>query len=262
MSIAIVTGAGGDIGRAICRSLAQQGHAIFATDINMETADITAREIVEAGGKAKAIRLDITDPQSVSSAISSAIAEGPVQVLVNNAGLCHAESLQSSSFEDWKADLDFNLHGSYLCFKAIEQHFISNRSGVVINIASVNGQGVYGHPGYSVAKAGLLHLTRQIAVEYGQFGIRANAIAPGTVKTAGWQARADKNPNVFEEAKRWYPLREVADPEDVAQGVAFLASDKAKAITGICLPIDCGLTAGQAEMAGTFSQSSDYQNLT
>jgi NAD(P)-dependent dehydrogenase (short-subunit alcohol dehydrogenase family) len=104
----------------------------------------------------------------------------------------------------------------------------------------------------------MLHFTKLVAVEYGKFGIRSNAIAPGTVRTQAWEARAAANPNVFEEARRWYPLQRVADPKDVANAVGFLASDQASAISGVCLPVDCGLTAGQAELARTFSQSADY----
>jgi NAD(P)-dependent dehydrogenase (short-subunit alcohol dehydrogenase family) len=117
---------------------------------------------------------------------------------------------------------------------------------------------VFGHPAYSAAKAGLLHFTRLVAVEYGKFGIRSNAVAPGTVRTQAWEVRAAANPNVFEEAKRWYALQRVVDPVDVANAVSFLASPLAAAITGVCLPVDCGLTAGQAELAHTFSQSEHY----
>jgi NAD(P)-dependent dehydrogenase (short-subunit alcohol dehydrogenase family) len=104
----------------------------------------------------------------------------------------------------------------------------------------------------------MLHFTKLVAVEYGKFGIRSNAIAPGTVRTQAWEARAAANPNVFEEARRWYPLQRVADPMDVANAVGFLASPQANGISGVCLPVDCGLTAGQAELARTFSQSADY----
>ena len=117
---------------------------------------------------------------------------------------------------------------------------------------------VFGHPAYSAAKAGMLHFTKLVAVEYGKYGIRSNAVAPGTVRTQAWEARAAANPNVFEEARRWYPLQRVARPEDIAEAVGFLAGPLASAISGVCLPVDCGLTAGQAELARTFSQSSDY----
>jgi NAD(P)-dependent dehydrogenase (short-subunit alcohol dehydrogenase family) len=131
--------------------------------------------------------------------------------------------------------------------------------GSVVNIASVNGIGVFGHPAYSAAKAGMIHLTRLIAVEYGHHGIRANAIAPGTVRTQAWEDRAANNPAVFDQAAAHYALGRIVRPEDVAEAVGFLASPLAAAITGICLPVDCGLTAGIPALAATFSQSPDYQ---
>ena len=118
--------------------------------------------------------------------------------------------------------------------------------------------GVYGHPAYSAAKAGMIHMTRLIAVEYGKFGIRANAVAPGTVRTQAWEARAAANPDIFREAAAHYPLGRIARAEDVAEAVGFLASPLAGAITGICLPVDCGLTAGIPALARTFSQSADF----
>lgn len=131
-------------------------------------------------------------------------------------------------------------------------------SGALLAAFLAVNMNVFGHPAYSAAKAGLLHLTRLIAVEYGKFGIRANAVAPATVRTQAWEARAAANPQVFEEAKRWYPLQRIVDPKDVAEAVHFLASPAAGAISGICLPVDCGLTAGQADVARTFSQSIHY----
>ena len=153
--------------------------------------------------------------------------------------------------------ISLNLEAAFLCFRAVEDMLKASK-GSLVNIASVNGLAVFGHPAYSAAKAGLLHFTRLVAVEYGKFGIRANAVAPGTVRTQAWEKRAAANPNVFEEAKRWYALQRVVDPVDVANAVSFLASPLAAAITGVCLPVDCGLTAGQAELAHTFSQSDHY----
>lgn len=144
------------------------------------------------------------------------------------------------------------------CASGPSEDALKQSQGSLINIASVNGMSVFGHPAYSAAKAGLIHLTKLIAVEYGKFGIRANAVAPGTVRTRAWEARAEVNPQVFEEAKHWYPLRRIVAPDDVANAVGFLASDQAAAISGVCLPVDCGLTAGQAPIAHTFSQSDHY----
>lgn len=255
--VAIITGTGGDIGRAIAIRLSQDGFAVLCVDIaqelNAETVDI----IKGNGGKAQALTVNILAAVDQQTMLETAKTMGAPKLLVNNVGAISGASIQESTIENWQHDFDLNLKGAVFCFKTFESDFKTNQ-GVVVNIASVNGYGVYGHPGYSAMKAALVHFTKFAAVEYGKFGIRINAVAPGTVRTKAWNERAEKNPKVFEEAKRWYPLRRVADPKDIAIAVSFLSSPNADAITGICLPVDCGLTAGQAELAGTFSQSSDF----
>jgi len=116
-------------------------------------------------------------------------------------------------------------------------------------IGSVNALTTLGHPAYSAAKAALVSYTRSLAMELGAYGIRANIVLPGTVKTPAWQARADKNPQVFEQLKKWYPLGDFATPDDVADAVLFLASPAARVITGVALPVDAGLMAGILPMA-------------
>lgn len=255
--VAIVTGAGGDIGRAISLQLASDGFAVLCVDIDDKLNAETTAQIASNGGKCHALHCDILSAVDQEKMRAAALDLGVPKVLVNNVGAITAASLQASTVENWQRDFDINLKGAVACFKTLENQFKANQ-GVVINIASVNGFGVYGHPGYSAMKAAIVHFTRFAAVEYGKFGMRINAVAPGTVRTTAWNARAEQNPEVFEEAKRWYPLQRVADPQDIANAVSFLTSSKANAITGICLPVDCGLTAGQSELAGTFSQSSDF----
>jgi NAD(P)-dependent dehydrogenase (short-subunit alcohol dehydrogenase family) len=121
-------------------------------------------------------------------------------------------------------------------------------------MGSVNGIGMYGHPAYSAAKAGLMHLTRCLAVEFGPCAVRVNAVAPGTVRTQAWDARLAANPQVFDEVTAWYPLRKVAMPADVAAAVAFLVSDEASHITGIVLPVDGGITAGVPQLSASITQ--------
>lgn len=200
---------------------------------------------------------DVTDPASVARLVEAAEVFGPIRLLVNNAGGVTHASLQSSDIEGWRRDMALNLEGPVNCFFACQAQLKQN-AGCVVNIASVNAYGTFGHPAYSAAKAGLVQFTRMLAVEYGKFGIRANAVAPGTVETGAWRDRAEANPQVMEEAKRWYPLGRVVRTQDVAHAVRFLASEKAASITGVVLPVDCGLLAGQAELARTFSQSADY----
>ncbi|MCA1440069.1 SDR family oxidoreductase [Ensifer sp. IC4062] len=255
-SVAIVTGAAGDIGRAIARRLADDHEVVVLADIDGAAAEKVARDL---GAKERfaAIGCDVTDAANVASMAAAAGSLGAVRTLVNNAGAARAVSLHDTTPDIWRMDNALNLEAAFLCFRAVED-MLKESQGSVVNIASVNGMNVFGHPAYSAAKAGLLHLTRLIAVEYGKFGIRSNAVAPGTVRTQAWEARAAANPQVFEEAKRWYPLQRIVNPEDVANAVQFLAGPQASAISGVCLPVDCGLTAGQAELAGTFSQSSHY----
>ena len=187
----------------------------------------------------------------------AALAAGQAVTLVNNAGAALGPSLHATGPESWRADISLNLDAAYYVFQALADQLTAQPSAVV-NIASVNGMSVFGHPAYSAAKAGMIHLTRLIAVEYGRYGLRCNAIAPGTVRTRAWQARAEANPAVFEEAAAHYPLGRIVNPVDVAETVGFLASPLAAAITGTLLPVDCGLTAGIPALARTFTQSRDY----
>ncbi|KQY42711.1 SDR family oxidoreductase [Rhizobium sp. Root483D2] len=255
-SVAIVTGAAGDIGRAIARRLGEDHDVVLMPDLD---GDAIERAAASLGNPEKfiAITCDITNVASVAQMAARAAELGVVRTLVNNAGAARAVSLHDTTPEIWRMDSVLNLEAAFLCFRAVEDA-LKVSQGSVVNIASVNGTNVFGHPAYSAAKAGLLHLTKLIAVEYGKYGIRANAVSPGTVRTQAWEERAAANPNVFEDARRWYPLQRIASPDDVANAVGFLASPLALAITGVCLPVDCGLTAGQAELARTFSQSENY----
>lgn len=252
-TVAVVTGAGGDIGRAIVNGLRADGYLVLAADIDAATAEATAAGdtgITPFAG-------DVTNEAAISQMVAAARALGPIGVLVNNAGSARALSLAEMDSASLKSDIALNLEAIFLCFRAFAED-LKTSHGALINIASVNGLGVYGHPAYSAAKAGMIQFTKMVAVEYGKFGVRANTVAPGTVRTQAWEDRASANPAVFDEMKRWYPLQRIADTGDIANAVRFLAGPLAKAITGICLPVDCGLTAGQVELAHAFSQSDAY----
>jgi NAD(P)-dependent dehydrogenase (short-subunit alcohol dehydrogenase family) len=252
--LAIVTGAAGDIGRAIAQRLGQDHDLVVLADRDIEAAT-RAQTALGAGYLAMAV--DVTLPESCGALAAEVAKLGEVATLVNNAGAAWGASLHQTTPESWARDRALNFDGNFLMFHAFADLLVAAK-GSVINIASVNGFGVYGHPAYSAAKAGMLHLTRAIAVEYGRHGVRANAVAPGTVRTQAWEARAALNPNVFKDAAEHYPLGRIVLPEDVANAVGFLASPLAAAITGICLPVDCGLTAGIPALARTFSQTEDY----
>jgi NAD(P)-dependent dehydrogenase (short-subunit alcohol dehydrogenase family) len=125
---------------------------------------------------------------------------------------------------------------------------IERRQGVILNVSSVNGMFGIGEEGYSAAKAGVLNLTQNLAMRYGKYGIRANAISPGTIRTPIWDKRLARDPNVFEELNKWYPLGRVGEVDDVVAAALFLCSDEAAWITGVNLPVDGGLTAGSYRM--------------
>lgn len=254
--VAVVTGGAGDIGRAIARALLGDGCAVLLVDIDRAALGAAAEALAPQRAVAT-MQADVTRPAELAQLLPAAEALGAPAVLVNNAGRANPASLAATDAESWQADIALNLSAAFHCFKALEPALKAN-AGAVVNIGSVNGLGAFGHPAYSAAKAGLIHLTRLIAVEYGKFGIRANSVAPGTVRTRAWAARVAANPDLFEELRSWYPLGRVTEPGDVAEAVRFLASAGAAAITGICLTVDCGLTAGQARVAGAFSQSPDY----
>ncbi len=238
---AVVTGGGSGIGRATCRRFAAVGATVVVADLLGERAEAVAAEI---GGAA--IEADVTVAADVTRMVEAA---GRVDVLVNNAGGGFADDLLEISEEEWDTDVAINLKSAFLCSKAVLPGMIEQGSGVIVSITSVNGMAFFANEPYSAAKAGLISLTRSMAVRYGRHGIRAVAIAPGTIRSPLWQERVDKEPAIFERLVRWYPLGRVGEPEDVANAVAFLASDDASWITGEVLRVDGGLLAGNAQMA-------------
>lgn len=252
--LAIVTGSAGDIGRAIATRLRRDHDLILLADLDLAAAERAAATL---GDGFIPHQTDVTDADSCAALARRAAGLGQLATLVNNAGAARGPGLQSTSVADWQADRALNLDAAFLTFHALAPLLIAAK-GAVVNIVSVNGMAVYGHPAYSAAKAGMIHLTRLIAVEYGRHGIRANAVAPGTVRTQAWETRAAQNPDVFKDAAAHYPLGRIVRPEDVAEAVGFLASPLAQAITGVCLPVDCGLTAGTPSLARTFTQSDDW----
>jgi NAD(P)-dependent dehydrogenase (short-subunit alcohol dehydrogenase family) len=253
--IALVTGAAHGIGRVIAQRLASEGAAVAVLDLDGEGAEATAAMIREAGGQAFAGRADITDMDAIAAAVEAAEAAlGPVGILVNNAAYTAAGDLEGISLDAWHREIDVNVNGTYHCLRALLPKMAERKAGVVVNIASVNGVRYFGNPAYSAAKAALINLTQSVASEYGRLGIRCNAILPGSVRTDNitWKIRQERDPEVFAKLAKWYPLGRVAEPDDVAKAVSFLASDEAGYITGVALPVDGGLLAGMNVMIGEF----------
>ena len=251
--VVVVTGGAGDIGRALCRRYLTDGRRVALLDRD-EAALARATADLGAGGRCLAVAADVTDAASVDDALRRVEAElGAVDVLVNNAGGVTSPTLAATGEAEWLADIDLNLNGAWRCVRAVRAGMVARRRGVILNISSANARGIYGHPAYSAAKAGLEQFTRFLAVELGPHGIRANAIAPDTVKTQAWRERAERNPEILEQVKRWYPLRDICVPDDVAALAAFLSGPDARMITGAVIPVDGGLTVGSTTVAREFS---------
>jgi len=240
----VVTGAAGGIGRALCRVLAGQGATIAAIDRSAAVVELA--ETLRADGiAATAAVADICDAAAIASAFA---AFGDIHVLVNNAGLSRHPTIGKTDAAGWREDIDANLDGAFICAKAVLPQMVERRSGAIVNVGSVNGVMALGDPAYSAGKAGMISLTKALALEYGRYNIRANIVLPGTVRTPIWTERARQDPEMLQRLARWYPLGRIVEPEEVARVIAFLASDAASAVTGAAIPVDCGLLAGNLVM--------------
>lgn len=243
--VVVVTGSGSGIGRVMAQRFAAEGARVAVVDWHGDRAAAVASEIRGA----VAVTADVSsggDVQSMLATVDSRL--GPVDVLVNNAAIADGDDVLKTDEEVWDRDVDVVLKSVFLCSKAVLPSMIERGAGVIVNIASVNGLSALGYEAYSAAKAGVINLTQGIAVRYGPHGVRCNAIAPGTIRTPIWQERIDRDPDVFQRLLKWYPLRRVGEPEDVANAAMFLASDDAAWITGTVLCVDGGLLAGNYRM--------------
>lgn len=243
-----ITGAAGGIGQALCRRFGQEGASIAAIDRSPSVHDF-ASALTKDGIAAEAEVVDIADAGAVAEAFQRLAQRGAVDVLVNNAGFSNHTTFAKTDPAGWSEDVQGNLNGAYNCAYVVLPGMCAKGGGVIVNIGSVNGLVALGDPAYSAAKAGMMSMTRSLALEYGRYGVRVNIVLPGTVRTPLWNKRARKDPKVLATLERWYPLGRIVEPLDVARAVAFLASDDASAITGAALPVDCGLTAGNIVMA-------------
>ena len=258
--VVIVTGGGSGLGRVLANRFAEEGAAVVVADIARGRAVAVAEEILDAGGDSLAQTTDVTDASEVNDMVEATReAFGPVDVLINNAAKATDADFLSLKEGAWDKDVAITLKGPFLCSQAVLPDMVENGSGVILNISSVNALGYYGNEAYSAAKAGILSLTRSLAVRYGPSGIRINAIAPGTLRTPAWEERRRANPEVFERLTKWYPLGRVGEPEDVAGAALFLASDDAAWITGAVLPVDGGLTAGNMQMMEEIVRGQDKE---
>ena len=248
----LITGACGGIGRVLCQRFIANGDHVYAQDLPGTALD----QLLALLGTehCSPVAADLTDASALQTALAAALQHHRIDVLVANAGAAQSLNLAGTTEASWKQDMDLNLTGTFNSVEAVRPAMQASGRGNIVLIGSVNGITSLGHPAYSVAKAGLISYTKALAMELGKFGIRANIVCPGTVKTQAWQARVDKNPQVFEDLKKWYPLQDFATPDDIADAVLFLASGAARVITGVALPVDGGLMAGNRVMAMELTQ--------
>lgn len=240
----VITGAGSGIGLEMARLFDSEGAQVAIIDADARAVAALADTLPSA----LALTCDVRDRDAMSAALEQVRARGPIDIVVNNAATCSDEPLDTISVDEWSRDIEVDLTAAFSLIQ-LALPDLRRQRGVVLNITSVNGLAYFGNEAYSAAKAGLISLTRSVAARYGREGIRANAIAPGTIVTPIWQDRLEKDPTVLDGATEWYPLGRLGTPHDVARAALFLCSDDAAWITGTTLVVDGGLTAGYPLMA-------------
>ena len=238
--VAVVTGAGRGIGEAIARRLAGEGAVVAVCDVMLENAQQVAASLTRSGTKAGAYAVNVTDSKQVAEVCDKIVADfGRVDILVNNAGITRDGLLLRMSDEDWDAVLGVNLKGAFLFTRTLSRTMLKQRSGVIVNIASIVGiMGNAGQANYSASKAGLIGFTKTVAKELASRGIRSNAVAPGFIQTP----MTDKlSPEARKMQTDFIALKRLGLPEDVANVVLFLASDLSSYVTGQVIAVDGGL---------------------
>jgi NAD(P)-dependent dehydrogenase (short-subunit alcohol dehydrogenase family) len=241
--VAIVTGGNMGLGEAFSHALAQAGAQVAIGARTRDLSEKVAGEIEAAGGKAIAVDLDVTKPESVAHMVETVTKRlGPIDILVNNAGICYHKPALDVPEEQWNDVFDVNVNGVWHCAQAVGRQMVERRSGTIINIGSISGYIVNRpqmQPAYNASKAAVHHLTKSLAAEWAPFDVRVNAIAPGYIKTL--MAPVDRP----EFRRHWIedaPMQRYGVPEELGPTLVYLASDASRFVTGSILVIDGGYT--------------------
>ena len=234
---AIITGAARGIGAAIAKRLSEDGFAVAVLDLDEAACKTVVDKIEASGGQALAVGADVSDEQAVEAAVARVVNElSAPTVLVNNAGITRDNLLFKMSGDDWDAVMNVHLRGAFLMSRATQKHMVDARWGRIVNLSSVSALGHRGQVNYSAAKAGIQGLTKTLAIELGQFGITANAIAPGFIETEMTAGTAKRMGVPFEDftaaAAKTIPVDRVGQPEDIAAMVSFFAREDASFVSG------------------------------
>jgi NAD(P)-dependent dehydrogenase (short-subunit alcohol dehydrogenase family) len=233
----LISGAGGGIGTALAARFAAAGAEVIGAD----------RDAAALAHLALADRLtfDLADATATTAAIAAWIERtGAPDIVVSNAGATTADTLAQLDVARWEAELAVNLNGAFAMTAPIVAAMAKRGGGALVFVSSVNGLIHFGNPAYAAAKAGLIAYAKSIAVEHGRHGVRANVVAPGSVRTPAWDRRLADDPTLLDRVVANYPLGRLVRPDEVANAVLFLASPAAAGITGATLAVDAGLTAG------------------
>ncbi len=238
--VAVVTGAGSGLGRAISYRLAENGAKVVVNDVVEEQGNLTVENIKSKNGEAVFSQTDISKWNGAKDLIKKAKETfGKIDILVNNAGITRDMLLRDMQEDDWDKVLDINLKGAFNCCKFATPYMVEQKYGKIVNLSSRAHLGNPGQANYSASKAGIIGLTRSLSLEFGRYNINVNAVAPGMVNTEGIKA-LKKYDMIVERALKVTPLKRIGEPEDVANLVHFLVSDYSSYITGEIIHITGG----------------------
>ncbi len=239
--VAIVTGSGRGLGKAIALAFAEAGADVVVTARSMDQVEETSREIEELGRKCLPVQTDVTDEKQVQELVRRTLDRfHGLDVLVNNVGMAIVKDMMKTSPEDWQRQLDANLTSAYLCCRSVGKHMLEEKQGTIVNVSTVAGvRGKWQMTGYGAAKAGVISLTKTLAIEWARYNVRVNCIIPGIFHTEATRAVIE-NPEMRDTRIKKVPMRRHGTPEEVGPLALFLASEASSFITGASIPIDGG----------------------